>query len=152
MISQTKASQYLNYLTGRTNLTAPDTVYLGICTDQPGAADGTITGEPTADSYERKKVFEEISSTKFNTFFAESEGGIIENSKEIQMATARQAWGTHYWWFLSESEKGNAYLWGELKHLDKTTQELVPGLTVNEETVPVFYAGDLKASIDVALT
>lgn len=140
MMSNAHASKLLNLTCGVESVSMPRELYLGLCANQP-AADGTVTGEPTVASYERKLVGG--SSVSSNAFGA-AKGGVISNTQEIQMKTARQAYGaTMYWFFLSESIDGKATLWGKVNG--------DTGLTVGEETVPVFYAGELKASIDVPL-
>ena len=60
------------------------------------------------------------------------------------MKTARESLGKQYYWFLSESAAGPAIIWGKING--------DAGVTINAETVPVFYEGELKASIDVALS
>lgn len=144
-ISQTYANTLLNVALGYSDAASlPDYLYLGICSEIPDAASGAVTGEPTAESYERKVVGGKNAPAKC---FGSATGGIIANNQEIQMATARESWGTMNYWFVSPSTVGNAILWGVLKDAEEGTQ----GITIGEKTVPVFYEGDLKASIDVEL-
>lgn len=144
MVSQAKANTHLSALCGKAAITQASSVYLGFCASEPGATNGAITDEPTAASYSRKLVGGSSAPTQY---FGVPSGGVVTNSSEIQMATAREDMGMQYYWFLSESISGNAYLWGKLYASDGTE-----GIEVKAETVPVFYEGQLKASIDVALS
>lgn len=147
MISQSKASELLNYLVGGTSLNSMTSVYLGICTNEPAHADGTITGEPTAESYARAPIYAMSSNVVVTDVFDTAANGVVSNVKDIQMQAAREDWGTMYYWFLSVSKtEGKAFLWGKLRN-----KEGVEGVTISEETVPVFYQNQLKASIDVPL-
>lgn len=142
MVSQTHANKLLNVTCGVSDITLPSTVYLGLCANEPAATNGAVTGEPTVDSYERKLVG---GSTAHTRLFSAGAGGVITNGAEIQMKTAREAYGaTMHYFFLSESASGNAILWGKING--------DTGLTVGAESVPTFYEGQLKASIDVALS
>lgn len=150
MISQTKANTILNCLLAKGDMSQPSNVYLGLCATEP-AVDGTITGEPTAASYARKQIVSSRSGSSSSSLVYQSEfsaaaNGVIVNAKEIQMVAAREAWGDLKYFFLSESASGNAFMWGKI--YSKTGTE---GITVGAETVPVFYEGQLRASIDVAL-
>ena len=150
MISQDKAAQILSALTGRSTMERLTNVYLGLSATEPKASDGEVTGEPTAEaaaSYARRLVGG-TNSGNDNAFANAPAGGIIKNSKEIQMAAARQEWGKMNYWFLSSSQgRGtNAFLWGDLYNTDGTK-----GVQINAETVPVFYENQLQASIDVSL-
>lgn len=157
MISKTYASKILNTLTGATTstsstLSAPTTVYLGLCASEPDATTGAITdaGEPSSiASYERKKVGGTSVDTQY--FGVSNATGVITNQTEIQMKTAREAYPSKiYYWFLTTSYAkgtGNAFLWGKIKDVDGNE-----GIEVGAATVPTFYEGELQASIDVDLT
>lgn len=143
MISNTYANQILNLICGVSDtLSLPGKLYLGLSASAPSAS-GAVNGEPSAASYERTVVGGSGADTKK---FGDAVSGVISNQSEIQFKTARTAWGTMNYFFLSESETGAAILWGELMNKDGTQ-----GVTIGAETVPVFYEGDLKASLDVAL-
>ena len=156
MISKSYASKILNTLFGTTStssyiLSSHTDVYLGLCASEPERATGALTsaGEPsTIASYERKKIGG--TKTEYPYFGISSNTGVIENSTEIQMKTARENYPAKMnYWFLTTSQtkgNGNAFLWGEIKDSDGNT-----GITVTTATVPTFYEGELKASIDVAL-
>lgn len=157
MISTTQANAVLNCIMNKAELNRPADIYLGLCSTEP-SADGTITDEPTAASYERKLIGSvtiksttdgngsSSSSATYTSDFGTAEGGIISNVNEIQMRAAREAWGDMKYFFLSKTKTGVAYLWGKIYATDGTE-----GITVEAETVPVFYEGQLRASIDVAL-
>ena len=140
MISNAYANKILNLVCGVSdNLTLPTNLYLGLSSTAPNSSTGAVTGEPTSDSYARTVVGGSASSIKS---FESASGGIIANKTEIQFKTAREAWGAMNYFFLSESATGNAILWGEI----------TGGVNVAVETVPTFYEGELKISLDVALT
>lgn len=146
MISNSFANDLLGLATGRiTEWQFPDYVYLGICANEPSHSTGAVSGEPTGKKkYARKKVGGAAADAEW--FFGSASGGIISNSKEIQMPTAREAWGMMNYWFLSNTSSGNAILWGEI--YDKNGNI---GLQIDAETVPVFYEYELRASIGVEL-
>ena len=141
MISNTYANKVLNLICGVSDaLSLPDKLYLGLSASAPNASSGALpssNGEPTAASYARTVVGGSSGTKKFGS----ASGGIISNNAEIQFLTARTDWGTMKYFFLSESATGVAILWGEI----------AGGVTIGAETVPVFYEGDLRASLDVAL-
>lgn len=149
MIPQTTANEIFSAMTGKASFSAPSEVFLGYCVNEPNDVSGAISGEPSNDTgYARLSI-----KNSYETFFSTASGGIITNSKEIRMPTAQVDQGTHYYWFLSKSgaNGGACYLYGELMHKDKTSGQYVAGLPIGEETVPVFYKGYLRASLDVAL-
>lgn len=140
MISNSYANKILNLICGVSDaLQLPSTMYLGLCSAEPNASTGAITGEPTAASYERVPIGGSTNGLK--KYFGSASGGIISNAEEIKFNVARESFGTMNYFFLSESASGNAILWGAI----------TGGVTINAETVPVFYEGDLKASIDVEI-
>lgn len=142
MISNTYATKILNVICGvKDELNLPSKLYLGLSSSEPSAT-GTVSGEPSAPSYGRTIV----GGTTEDSMFGNAYNGVISNNKEIHFMTARTSWGTMKYFFLSDSLTGAAILWGDLMNKDGTN-----GVTIGEETVPVFYEGDLKASLDVAL-
>ena len=150
MISNAYADKILNAIVGKEDsISRPQYVYLGLCKNEPNASSGVVTGEPTAASYERKKVGGSSNSEQFGT----ASGGKISNSGEIQMKVARTSWGEGddkmMWWFLSDSGvKGSAaIIWGELYDIEGNH-----GVDIGMNTVPTFYENQLRASIDVELT
>lgn len=144
MISKTKSSLILNALMGVNNsFTAPSNVYLGLCAREPDATTGALTdaGEPTSvASYSRKQVGgTSTSAVKF--FGASSNSGIIKNSMEVQLKTAREDYPEKIgYWFLSESSTGAAYLWGRIKDVlseTKTVEGFLAENTYNTYTASV---------------
>ena len=161
MISKFFANKVLNSICGVSNdLSHPSKVYLGLCKNAPNGDKGVITGEPTVASYKRVMV---SGSSKSPKLFGEAAGGIIQNTEEIMFKPIRQEIGQVNYFFLSTYESADdvplsgtnaladAFLWGELHSKDEDGNE-VDGVFIKAETVPVFYIGDLKASIDVPLT
>ena len=147
MISNVYANKILNLMCGASiNITFPGTVYLGLSASAPDSYSGAVTGEPTAASYSRTIV----GGTNATNSFGEAEYGKITNNKEIQFKTAREAWGHMYYFFLSESAKGAAFLWGVIKKEDEEGN-VEEGINIPAETVPTFYEGDLVISLDVPL-
>lgn len=133
MISNAYANTLLKQMTGN--------MYLGLCSTEPNASTGAVTGEPSSSYYARVQ----LSASDFNT-----NGGVITNAKELKFNTARESFGEMKYFFVaSSSTKGSAAnWWGRL--LDASGQPT--SITIGENTVPVFYEGDLRASIDVPLT
>lgn len=135
MISKVHASTLLDATVGNAAISKPSALYLGLCSSEPNHDTGAVNSEPTATSYERKNV---------TGMFATASGGIVKNRQEIQFKTAREAFGTMNYWFLSTGPSGAALLWGSINDGD--------GVTIGAETVPVFYENELRASIDVPLS
>ena len=134
MISKVHANTLLNATVGNVGITKYTAVYLGLCSSEPNHDTGAVASEPTAASYERKNV---------TGMFAMASGGIVKNIQEIQFKTAREAFGTMNYWFLSNGSSGAAMIWGTIND--------GAGVDIGAETVPVFYENELRASIDVAL-
>lgn len=180
MISNDYASKILNTLltitgTGVEQIAPPKAVYLGLCNAKPNddgslpsgsEPDGKMTSDNTKYYYKRKFVSGVINEGKENEekvqLFSAAQGGIISNSSEIQMVTAREAYpATMNYWFLSTSSTigEKAFLWGEIYTKDPDTGDYivdlegnkVVGITIDKNTVPTFYEGELQASIDVNL-
>lgn len=170
MISNSCASNILNFICGvKDNMTIPEKVYLGLCSEMPSSA-GAITGEP----YTNPNVIDENGQAKTTTYarvlvsgtemqpkrFGLASNGKISNSEEIQFKACRKVpFGKMNYFFLSTSQAGgSAFLWGELIKKDEDGKIItdekgnpVIGVDVEAETVPVFYEGELQASIDVPL-
>lgn len=147
-MSQSYANRILNAAFGISDtVTASSKLYLGLCSAAPNASTGAVTSEPSAASYARQ-ICGGTGADDVTQSFASATGGVIKNIKEIRMNTARQAWGTMNYWFISESATGAAIIWGELKNAETGES----GVTIPEKTVPVFFENELKASIDVELT
>lgn len=142
MIPQSTVNDIINAMTGKTSYTAPKTVYLGYCANEPNAVTGAVTGEPSSEYYARLEV-----RNSYETFIGDAAGGVVKNSREIRMPVAREDYGTHYYWFLADSKTGPCFLYGDLYNKNGTK-----GQAIGLETVPVFYENQLQASIDVPLT
>ena len=150
MISQEYANELLKHICGVSDSSMPQSLYLGLCTDEPSSVNGTVTGEPSptnSPSYSRKIVGGSLSSSK--SYFGNASNGIIKNTEEIQFNVCREVggWGKMNYFFLSKTADGAAIMWGTIK--DKTGNT---GVTITYETVPVFYKEALQASIDVPLS
>ena len=145
MISQTYASKILNAMFGVSDaISLPTNLYLGLCANEPNAQTGAVTGEPTAEGYTRKIVGGSSGEKHFGT---SSASGRITNSKEIQFNTVRGDAGKQNYFFISDSEKGNAIAWGAL---DAECDIVTTGIGAN--TVPTFFEGELVFTIDVAIS
>ena len=160
MISNTYANQLLNLMFGvSAKIEGAEQVYMGLCENEPNKLTGAVDSEPSATSYKRKLIGGTKETTKYFGKIADNGvitnaayGGVITNHSEIQFVTARQDWTEGdkkiYYWFLSNSDvKGApAIIWGLIKDIDEQD-----GIEVPHDTVPTFYEGQLKASIDVQL-
>jgi hypothetical protein len=108
--------------------------WLGLCSAEPSRDTGTPS-EP-ADSY--------YSRIQTNGKFSSANKGVISNNVEIQFPTARSEAGyglmTHF--FISQSQTGPAVIWGSINNPQPITQN----------TVPSFYEGELKLSVDTEIT
>jgi hypothetical protein len=138
MISKTYASKILNMLTGASStniLEDPSVVHLGLCANEPDATNGSLANaaEPTSVASYERKIVGGSDQTVTRLFGSSANSGVVKNSKEIQMKTAREAYPNKMnYWFLSAGPTGNAYIWGRIKHIlgEKTTVE---GFTLNSD-------------------
>lgn len=117
-------------LFGAQDYSEPATWYLGLCTSV--AANGTITGEHSGDSYARVEITN--NTTNWNT----SSGGATSNKVDFTFPEASgSGWGALDTWFLSSSSSGGtALIWG-------TMTEVTPA----SGQTPVFPAGDLDITM-----
>lgn len=149
MITTAYANKILGVLFGLSDsLALPDYVYLGFSSTEP-KADGSGITEPSAESYKRVLVSGNKTSATEKKFTTATDG-VIKNTSEIICSTARESWGVLPYWFLSTSSTtgitgSNIILTGNL-----TGKIATEGVAA--ETVPVFYEGELQASIDVDLS
>lgn len=123
--STSYANSILNYLFGKTtSLTAPSTVYVGLCTNAPETDGGTFT-EVTNEWYERVIIIQRgtgnTSTTYYTDLMTSASDRSIENEKQI-------AWN---------------------KALDEVTVKGF-GLFNSATGGTPFYYGDFEAPITVA--
>ncbi len=133
MISNTKANEILNTLSGRSQLSAPTAVYMGLCATEPNASTGAVSTEPSAASYERKLIGG--TSNTGNQMIGSASGGKMANNVEIQFRTARQDYGArmNYWFLSTSASKGQpAYMWGRVKDVLRE-KAVVSGFLVDSE-------------------
>jgi hypothetical protein len=111
--------------------TAPANVYVGLATAV--AADGTVTGEPSAGNYARVKVVN--SSTNWNT----AANGAVDNKTAITFPQASASWGALDTFFIAN-------------HLTNSGAAVICYGTLSEEKTigtndtPSFAAGALNIS------
>lgn len=79
------ANSVLGELFGATALSAPATLYFGLCTAV--AADGTVTGEPASGSYARKEI------TNDTNLWNTPANGAVDNKAAITFVEATGSWG-----------------------------------------------------------
>ena len=130
----TWSNAILGELFGATALSAPVTLYFGLCTAV--AADGTITGEPTIgeNNYSRKSITNDTSL--WNT----PADGAVDNKAVITFATASGSWGTLDTFFISDSAtlgSTHTIAYGTL-----TVEK-----TITDGDTPSFAAGALDISL-----
>ena len=88
------ANSVLGELFGATALSAPATLYFGLCTSV--AADGTVTGEPASGSYARKQITNDTSL--WNT----PADGTVDNKAAITFVEATGSWGALDTFFIAD--------------------------------------------------
>jgi len=130
----TWSDSILGELFGGTVLSAPATLYFGLCTSV--AADGTITGEPTigVSNYARKSI------TNDTNLWNTPSNGLVDNKAVITFATASGSWGTLDTFFISDSAtlgSTHTIAFGTL-----TVEK-----TITDGDTPSFAAGALDISI-----
>lgn len=128
MISTTTANSILDWLFGKTSLEKKTSLHIGLCANKiPDDGSLTSAGEPykvneETTTYKRVEV---VSSSLTSNFNSASEA-TISNAKEIKFDTAKEAWGSMKYWFLTSSlTGGSAILWGTVKDVLQDKLELV---------------------------
>lgn len=128
MISQVKANELINILTGAFNGTQDNdhSRWMGLCGTAPDAGTGKVDTEPDKPSYSRVRIANWESDGVYfkrkEAFFENANEGQAKNGKEIQFRTAKQAWTSDEdlsdklkYWFISNTDEGVATCWGEIK-------------------------------------
>lgn len=94
-VTYTASNGILNYLFGKTDLTAnPNTLYVGLSTTTIGA-DGTGCTEPTTGAYARVGV------ANNKTTFSVASSGTLTNSIAVTFPESTASWGTITYVFLA---------------------------------------------------
>lgn len=154
--TDTYANNVLNYLMAKTDsLTPPAAVYIGLCTNDPEASDGSIT-ELSGGGYHRVMISQrdEVYPDVINR--ASGSDRMIQNVKQINWTKATANWERVNGFFLSSSptvgETYGIFFYGALD-LDEATKE-EGGLLVEAGSVCLFDPYALRISfpeVDSAL-
>ena len=151
MISNSKVNEILNSLTGRSSLSAPSAIYLGLSATEPDANGGSLS-EPSVASYARKLVGG--TSNTANQMFGTASGGVVKNNVEIQMQTARQDYGEKmlYWFLSTSSTKGqSAFIWGRIKDVMREKAEVAGFVAHSSIEGMYWYTEELSELMDLTV-
>jgi hypothetical protein len=119
--TQYTCDKFLDELFGKTDFTAPTTIYVALSTTTPTAT-GTNVTEPSGSAYAR------VSVTNNTTNFPSASAGSKSNGTTITFTTATGSWGTVTYFVLYDaSTSGNCIGFGALN----TAQTVVNGDTLS---------------------
>jgi len=134
MITQGKANEILNHLTGRLQSVASITaVYLGLSTTTP-TADGSNVTEPVGNGYAR--VLLGNTSQALTQKMNAADDGEITNKEIIYFPEATGAWGscTHLCFYIAVSG-GTPFAFGALTTSISPTTNTIPIIRVDGLTL-----------------
>jgi len=124
-------NKILDHLLGRTTYTAPETLYVGLA--QSVSDDGTITGEPSGNGYQRVAV------ANNTTNFPSASNGQKSNANSITFPQATGSWGTINYVFIADAATGGNVLF----YAQLTTPK-----TIGEGDTVSFPSGGLTFTLD----
>ena len=132
------ANQILNVAMAKTaQVSAPLTVYLGLCSNDPEASNGSVT-ELSGGNYDRIAI--SAKSSTHPDYMSSASGRAIQNTKQINWTKASVTWARVKGFFLSTSptvgETYGIFFYGKL---DLTKEEeAAGGLLVEAGMVALF--------------
>lgn len=140
--STTYANGILNYLFGKTSsLTAPSTVYVGLCTNAPETDNGTFT-EVTNEWYERKLIVQRGTGNASATFYTEemssASNRAITNAKQIAFNKALDEVTVKGFGLFNSATGGTPFYYGDFE----------APITVASGAVLLFSPEQLKVIFD----
>ena len=140
--STTYANNILNYLFGKTTtLTAPSTVYVGLCTNAPETDNGTFT-EVTNEWYERKLIVQRGTGNASATFYTEemssASNRAITNAKQIAFNKALDEVTVKGFGLFNSATGGTPFYYGDFE----------APITVASGAVLLFSPEQLKVIFD----
>lgn len=98
----------LNQLCSKTPFSVPDTLYLALCTADPGA-DGDTTSEISDPAYARQPISSWTAAQKHSS----GSGSFVQNVLDVDYPQATVDWGrVSHGVLLDAAEGGNAYYKG----------------------------------------
>lgn len=111
------ANNILNYLFGRTTLTAPTKIYMGLCTNTPEADGGTFS-ELTDDWYERTLIVQrgetsQTSSTFYTDLMSYASNRAVQNLKQINWPKALNSVTVKGFGLFSAPTGGTPFYYGD---------------------------------------
>jgi hypothetical protein len=115
--TDTYANSILNYTFSKVErLSAPEAVYIGLCTNDPEASGGTIT-ELSGGGYHRVMVAQRDET--YPNVIGSASGRMIQNTRQINWTKATADWAEAKGFFLSSSstvgEKTGIFFYGKLE-------------------------------------
>lgn len=134
----TYANNFLNIAFAKTqSISAPSSVYIGLCSNDPEADNGSIT-ELSGGNYGRIAIAAKGST--YPDFMGEANGRAIQNNKQINWTKASSDWTRVKGFFLSTSETvgetSGIFFYGKLDLTEE--EEAAGGLLVEAGMVALF--------------
>jgi hypothetical protein len=144
------SNNILNFIFGKSSLTAPTTVYIGLCTNDP-VADGGAFNELSGGNYGRVEIVKKVSGTDVHSFINNASGRAITNGKQINWLKATLDWELAKGFGLFTSETGGTpFFYGALELTE--AQQAAGGLEVVTGAVALIDPQTLKISLPVTAT
>jgi hypothetical protein len=129
----------------KTEMNAPDTVFLGLCTNDPEASGGSVT-ELSGGAYTRIAI--SAKNSAYPDFMGNANGRAIQNNKQINWTKASVTWARVKGFFLSTSptvgETSGIFFYGKLDLTEE--EEAAGGLLVEAGMVALFDPAAFRIS------
>lgn len=140
------ANQILSVAMAKTTqMSAPSMVYIGLCTNDPEASNGSVT-ELSGGNYGRIAIAAKGST--YPDFMGEANGRAIQNNKQINWTKASVTWARVKGFFLSTSptvgETSGIFFYGKLDLTEE--EEAAGGLLVEAGMVALFDPAAFRIS------
>lgn len=126
-VSTYLGNKILDHVWGKTVYTAPDNIYIGLSSTNPGL-DGSGATEPIGMNYAR------VQKVNNTTHWPNAVARAKSNGTEIIFPTATGAWGTVFYMLFYDAASGGNFL---------GSRALAEAVTISNGDCAVFEIGDL---------
>lgn len=148
--NDTLSNDILNFIFGKKSLTAPTTVYIGLCSNDP-VADGGTFNELSGGGYFRLNVVRMVEGADSLNLINSASNREIKNGKQLNWNKATADWIPAKGYGLFEEETGGEpFFYDAIKLTEE--QAAAGGLTVVSGAVALIDPETLKISLPITAT